>query len=67
MCHQIIVLKLPQESAYIKVLEYSNITFTQNNSNNLIVVDIDNENYPFCLFQYVILQKYISHFTIIML
>ena len=71
-CHQIVVLKSPQKFAYIRVMEYSNITFTQNNSSNIIVVNIDNNNYnfyPFCLFQYVALQNVSailpSHYTII--
>ena len=50
MCHRIIVLKSPQESAYIKVLEYSNITFTQNDSSNLIFVDIAMKIITFILF-----------------
>ena len=60
LCQQIVVLKSPQKSAYIRVMEYSNITFTRNNNSDLIVVDIDNNNYnfyPFCLFQYVALHN----------
>ena len=50
-CDQIIVLKSHQEAAYIKVMEYSNTTFSQNIYTNLIVVDTDNNHYnfyPFC-------------------
>ena len=60
MCHQIIVLKAHKETAYFKVMEYSNITFTENNSTDLITVEIDSDQYnfhPFCLFQYVTLQN----------
>ena len=60
MCKMIIILKSHRESAYIKVMEYSNITFTQNNCNSVIAVEIDpahNNPYPFCLFQYVALQN----------
>ena len=72
LCQQIIILKSSQKSAaYVRVMEYSNITFTQNNSSDLILVDIDNDNYnfyPFCLFQYVALQNTSailpSHYTI---
>ena len=73
LCHQIIVIKSRQEAAYIKVMEYSNITFIQNNYTNLIAVDTNNVHYynfyPFCLFQYVALQNTSvilpSHYTII--
>ena len=74
MCEKIIVLKSPKELAYIKILEYSNITFTQNDYNTLIEIDTGsdyNNPYPFCLFQYVTLQntstksQNTSHYTII--
>ena len=73
-CKQIIVLKSHKELAYIKILEYSNITFTHNHYDTLIAIDIDtnyNHPYPFCLFQYVTLQntstksQNTSHYTII--
>ena len=74
LCKQIIILKSPKELAYIKILEYSNITFTHNGYKTLIAIDTDpiyNNPYPFCLFQYVTLQntstksQNTSHYTII--
>ena len=73
-CKQIIVLKSPKELAFIKVVEYSNITFAHNNYSTLIAVDTDtnyNNPYPYCLFQYVMLQntstksQNTSHYAII--
>ena len=71
-CKHIIVLKSHKKSAYIKVMEYSNITFIQNIYTSLISVETDtdyNNPYPFCLFQYMSLQNtstiLSSHFTII--
>ena len=72
LCHNIIVIK-SQDSAYIKVSEYSNITFAQNkNCNYPIVIKTENiyyNFYPFCIFQYVILENISaispSHYTII--
>ena len=71
-CDRIITLKAHRESAYIEVIEYSNITFTQNTYHSLIVVETDppyNNPYPFCLFQYVTAQNESvilpSHYTII--
>ena len=72
VCEQIIILKSQKNSAYIKVVEYSNIIFTHNIYNNLIAVEIvDNYNFnPFCVFQYVTLQNTStvilpSHYSII--
>ena len=72
MCYQIIVLKTHKEAIYFKVMEHSNITFTENNSSDLIAVKIDSDQYnfyPFCLFQYVTLQNTSvvlpSHYTVI--
>ena len=72
MCHQIIVLKTHKEAAYFKLMEYSNITFTENNNSELVAIEIDSDQYnfhPFCLFQYVTLQNTSvvlpSHYTII--
>ena len=72
MCYQIIVLKAHKETAYFKVMEHSNITFTDNNSSDLIAVKADGDQYnfhPFCLFQYVTLQNTSvvlpSHYTVI--
>ena len=73
VCKQIVVLKAHQNSAYIRVTQFSNITFTHNNHSNLIAVEIDpvyNNPYPFCLFQYVALENTStmilpSHYTII--
>ena len=59
-CKQIITLKSHRNTAYIKVLEYSNITFAHNNYSNLIAVETGadyNNPYPFCLFQYMSLQN----------
>ena len=59
LCHKIIVIRSHQEAAYIKVMEYSNITFSQNNYTNLIALEINNDHYnfyPFCLSQYVASQ-----------
>ena len=73
-CEQIIILKSSKELAYIKILEYSNITFIHNRYKTLIAIDTDpnyNNPYPFCLFQYVTLQntstksQNISHYTIV--
>ena len=50
-CHQIIAFKsLKQDTVYIEVMEYSNITFTQNKIYKLITVDIESKYYNFCLF-----------------
>ena len=60
LCRVIIILKSHRESAYITVMPYSNITFTQNKYINLITFEIDpayNNPYPFCLFQYVTLPN----------
>ena len=58
VCDKIIFLKSRQGSAYIKVMEYSNITFSYNNYTDLIMVEVDTYNaYPFCLFQYVTSQN----------
>ena len=73
VCKQIVIFKAYQESAYIRVTQFSNITFTHNNHSNLIAVEIDpvyNNPYPFCLFQYVALENtstmiLLSHYTII--
>ena len=67
MCKTIIIFR---ESPYIKVMEYSNITLTQNTCDNVIaVIPAHNNPYPFCLFQYVALQNTSailpSHYTII--
>ena len=55
-------------------MEYSNITFSQNNYTNLIAVDTNNDHYnfnPFCLFRYVVSQNASVilplHYTIIIL
>ena len=71
VCGQIIILKSQKNSAYIKMVEYSSITFTHNICDNLIAFEIDN-NYnfdPFCIFQYVTLQNASailpSHYSII--
>ena len=72
MCYQIIVLKAHKDAAYFKVMEYSNITFLENNSSDLIAIKVDSDQYnfhPFCLFQYVTLQNTSvvlpSHYTVI--
>ena len=74
LCEQIIILKSPKELTYIKILEYSNITFAHNHYKTLIAIDTDpiyNHPYPFCLFQYVTLQntstksQNTSHYAII--
>ena len=72
ICEQIIVLKSHKKSAYIKVMEYSNITFFQNIYSSLISIETHtnyNNPYPFCLFQYMSLQNAStilpSHYTII--
>ena len=71
-CKQIITLKSHHNISYIKVMEYSNITFVHNNYSNLIAVETGtdyNNPYPFCLFQYVSLQNtsaiLSSHYIII--
>ena len=71
-CDQIIIIRSSKEAAYIKVMEYSNITFSQNSYTNLITVDNKNDHYnfyPFCLFQFVSLHNTSgilpSHYTII--
>ena len=71
-CKQMIALKSHRNTAYIKVLEYSNVTFAHNNYSNLIIVETGanyNNPYPLCLFQYVTLQNTSvtlpSHYTII--
>ena len=56
LCQQIIVLKSNKETSYIKIMEYSNISFTQNNNSNPIAVEIKNNShnfYPYCFFQYI--------------
>ena len=73
VCKQIVIFKAYQDSAYIRVTQFSNITFTHNIHSNLIAVEIDpvyNNPYPFCLFQYVALENTStmilpSHYTII--
>ena len=49
------------EPAYVKVLEYSNITFTTNiYYNNLVLLEPDERNnfpFPFCILQYVTLRN----------
>ena len=55
VCNQIISLDMQQP--YIRVMEYTNITFYRNMCiNKLIKVDSENDNfwYKHCLFQYVI-------------
>ena len=71
VCEQIIILKSQKNSTYIKMVEYSSITFTHNIYDNLLAVEID-DNYnfnPFCVFQYVTLQNASailpSHYSII--
>ena len=58
VCYQ--VISIDMEQPYIKVLEYANITFSNNKCNNkLIEVAIeDNELwYNYCLFQYITSSK----------
>ena len=72
-CDKIITLvSQNRESAYIEVMEYSNITFSQNSNSSLIMVETDNNYYniyPSCIFQYVTQQTTpvtsASHYTII--
>ena len=72
-CRNIITLvSKNQKSAYIEVMEYSNITFSQNSNSSLIVVETDYNYYniyPTCIFQYVTRQTTpvtsTSHYTII--
>ena len=59
LCHQIVNIKSDKE-AYIKIMEYSNITFSQNTYSDLIAVETEDDNYniyPYCLFQYVVAQN----------
>ena len=59
-CNQIIGISSKQETAYIQIMEYSNITFIQNNYSDLIVVKLDppyTNPHPFCLFQYLSLPS----------
>ena len=72
VCKMIVIFKSHRESAYIKVMKYSNITFSDNNCNNVFAIEINpahNNPYPLCLFQYVALQNSSailpSHYTII--
>ena len=72
VCEQIIILKSYKKSAYIKMMEFTNITFFQNIYSSLISIETDtnyNNPYPFCLFQYMSLQNTStilpSHYTII--
>ena len=55
----ITLVSADRESAYIEVMEYSEVTFRQNRINNLIVVETNYDYYNFyppCLFQYVTWQ-----------
>ena len=72
VCKMIVIFKSHRESAYIKVMEYSNIIFSDNNCNNVFAIEINpahSNPYPLCLFQYVALQNTSailpSHYTII--
>ena len=57
-CEHIITLETNPEDAYINLLEYSSIKFTNNSYNNLIAVVADKSiPYPPCLFQYVSLRN----------
>ena len=52
-CAKIITLK--SQHSYITVVEYTNISFTQNSFARPIFIDVDDNNYkmnPLCLFQY---------------
>ena len=55
ICNKIISIKL--QYTYIKVMQYTNITFLANEcSDDLIVFELNNDHnkpYPYCLFQYV--------------
>ena len=71
MCHQIVNIKAHRE-IYMKVMEYSNITFNQNEYYDLIAVETEDDDYyiyPYCLFQYVAGQNasatITSHYSII--
>ena len=58
-CENIIMIKSYQDSAYIEVMDHSNITFNHNHYSNLISVETDpiyGNPYPLCLFQYVALS-----------
>ena len=66
------ILKSHRESAYIEVMQHSNITMTQNNYSNLFAIELhpaNNNPHPVCLFQYVSLQNsstvFPSHYTIV--
>ena len=59
-CKQIIILRSHKELAYIKIMEYSNVKFIQNNYSDLIAVEVNpayNNPYMFCIFQYVALEN----------
>ena len=70
--NNIIVLESFQSSACIKIMEYCNVTFSNNYDSYLIVVETDDKYYnlnPFCVLQYVTWQatpvNLLSHYTII--
>ena len=55
-CIEIITVTSMQNHAYIKVMEYSVITLTNNIYSNLIAIETDNNQnklYSFCFFQYI--------------
>ena len=72
-CYNIIALVSIPSSAYIEVMEYCNVTFSNNYDSNLIMVKTDNNNNyninPLCVLQYVKWHSASvslpSHYTII--
>ena len=69
-CAKIITLK--SQHSYITVVEYTNISFTQNSFARPIFIDVDDNNYkmnPLCLFQYTSLRNTseipTSHYNIV--
>ena len=70
ICGHIITLEINPEDAYVSMLEYSYIRFTNNSYDNLIAIMVDKSiPYPPCLFQYVSLGNRSNippeHFSII--